>query len=79
MPLENYQAWYSRHHHHCFSATRIQPQPKTATPPIFSQMPNLKSINLRKNQIIRVETAVAGFKSLLKLQKVNLSYNHIKR
>ncbi len=51
----------------------------TTTPPIFSQMPNLKSINLRKNQIIRVETAVAGFKSLLKLQKVDLSHNYIKR
>lgn len=51
----------------------------TTTPPIFSQMPNLKSINLRQNQIIRVETAVAGFKSLQKLQKVDLSYNYIKR
>lgn len=50
-----------------------------ATPPIFSQMPNLKSINLRKNQIIRVETAVAGLKSLLQLEKIDLSYNYIKR
>jgi hypothetical protein len=49
------------------------------TPPIFSQMPNLKSINLRKNQIIRAETAVAGLKSLLQLEKIDLSYNYIKR
>lgn len=47
------------------------------TPPIFSQLPHLKSINLSCNQIIRVETAVAGFKSLFQLEKIDLSHNYI--